>query len=532
MAKHTNLGELFTDIADAIRSKTGSAGMIIADEFPNVIATISIGGGGGSGYPTPETLTFTFEDGSIVDIKISELNNLTLQEGNVVKISIDGIDVWSAEKATILKVEKITSDTYASNTTYSGEEFLALDIYPKSGGTVTVSYGGSTKTITDDGTTTSPSEQMVVFGTFNGVSDEVETPESGTLIIEGDCAGFGISSYNTAKSSTAYCSCITEVVNFGNMEHIPDFAFQNCESLTSVNIPSTVTSIGDSAFIGCHGLKSINIPFGIEDIKTFTFSMCSELTSVNIPSTVTSIGSSAFAGCGSLSEIILPSALTSIGSYAFENCSSLSKITIPSTVTSIGTNPWIGCFKNNAITVESGNVAYKIVGNCLYNIDSKSIVSGFDDANLLGFGIFDSINNIGNYAFYGRTGLTHVSQLSFCNIGDYAFYGCTGLTSIDGAISSVGSNAFYGCTGLTNIDISNWGVMYCTIKDYAFYLPSGNTRTIVTTKEDPAGYSLSGEHVFDEVGTNNIIVPVGCGDAYKAASVWSKYADYITEASA
>lgn len=42
---HNNLSELFTGIADAIRSKTGSTDPIVADEFPTAIDAIEAGGG-------------------------------------------------------------------------------------------------------------------------------------------------------------------------------------------------------------------------------------------------------------------------------------------------------------------------------------------------------------------------------------------------------------------------------------------------------------------------------------------------------
>ena len=37
---HTNLTDLFTDIADAIRVKTGGTDTIVADAFPEAIAAI------------------------------------------------------------------------------------------------------------------------------------------------------------------------------------------------------------------------------------------------------------------------------------------------------------------------------------------------------------------------------------------------------------------------------------------------------------------------------------------------------------
>ena len=43
MAEYTALAPLFTDIANAIRSKTGETGAITANNFPQEINAISIG---------------------------------------------------------------------------------------------------------------------------------------------------------------------------------------------------------------------------------------------------------------------------------------------------------------------------------------------------------------------------------------------------------------------------------------------------------------------------------------------------------
>ena len=40
--EHETLSSLFTDIADAIRSKTGGSAVIIADNFPTAISNINI----------------------------------------------------------------------------------------------------------------------------------------------------------------------------------------------------------------------------------------------------------------------------------------------------------------------------------------------------------------------------------------------------------------------------------------------------------------------------------------------------------
>ena len=45
---------------------------------------------------------------------------------------------------------------------------------------------------------------------------------------------------------------------------IERYAFSDCSSLTSINIPSSVTSIGDWAFNGCSSLTSIIIPIRLQ----------------------------------------------------------------------------------------------------------------------------------------------------------------------------------------------------------------------------------------------------------------------------
>lgn len=161
----------------------------------------------------------------------------------------------------VLEVEKITANTYAGETTYTGEQFILLDIYPKTNGTVKVTYGGLTKTITDTSGAESPNAQRVFFGTFNGVSDSVATPASGTLTIEGDCAAFGISTYQNGSKTTnvGYCSCITDASELGEVEFIPDYAFyKDLGTVSGGNhptsgyfdeliIPATVRSIGEGA---------------------------------------------------------------------------------------------------------------------------------------------------------------------------------------------------------------------------------------------------------------------------------------------
>ena len=87
-----------------------------------------------------------------------------------------------------------------------------------------------------------------------------------------------------------------------------------------------VTSIGEHAF---HN-------FGLPGFPDY-----SSLTSIEIPDSVTSIGESAFSDCSSLTSIEIPNSVTSIGEWAFSDCSSLTSIEIPDSVTSIGEHAFV-----------------------------------------------------------------------------------------------------------------------------------------------------------------------------------------------
>ena len=49
-----------------------------------------------------------------------------------------------------------------------------------------------------------------------------------------------------------------------SVTRINDHAFFNCESLTSIHLPSTMEYIGDGAFCGCSSLRSITLPSKID----------------------------------------------------------------------------------------------------------------------------------------------------------------------------------------------------------------------------------------------------------------------------
>lgn len=94
-------------------------------------------------------------------------------------------------------------------------------------------------------------------------------------------------------------------------------AFNDCDEITQVVLPSSLTAIGSGAFADCSSLTSINIPEGVTRIEDATFSGCSKLESVLLPSSLTYIGDSAFLYCKSLSTIVIPANVRTIGAECF-----------------------------------------------------------------------------------------------------------------------------------------------------------------------------------------------------------------------
>ena len=226
---------------------------------------------------------------------------------------------------------------------------------------------------------------------------------------------------------------------------IANNAFDDCYSLTSINIPDGVTSIGDWAFCGCESLTNINLPDSMTSIGHSVFSSCHSLTSISIPDGVTNIGDSAFSGCDSLTSIIIPDSVTSIGDYAFFDCTCLTSIIIPDSVTSIGAGAFASCDSLKSINIPDGVTSIEN--------DAFSNCSG-----LKSIYIPDSVTNIGEGAFLRCWALRNINiPESMTSIENGAFYDCFYLKSINipDSVTNIGEGAFYNCNSLASINIPN-----------------------------------------------------------------------------
>lgn len=121
--------------------------------------------------------------------------------------------------------------------------------------------------------------------------------------------------------------------------------FADCNSLTSVTLPSDAVKIEKDAFMNCTSLKTITVPASAASISPS--SGCTSLAAINVSAANTaysSIDGVLFdAGAteilwfpiGKQGDYTLPASVKSIGDYAFQGCH-ITRFTLPDNLTQIG----------------------------------------------------------------------------------------------------------------------------------------------------------------------------------------------------
>ena len=158
--------------------------------------------------------------------------------------------------------------------------------------------------------------------------------------------------YSIVSTTEAYVIGYTDDLNYPNVTilgsvtisantysvtRIDEYAFNECDAIVNLVIPSTVVYIDCNAFEGCTSLETVTIADNSQLME---------------------IGVSAFGSCSALESIDFGenSVLESIYDCAFYYCESLAEITIPASVTYIGPNAFMNCPALKTVTFEGGNV--------------------------------------------------------------------------------------------------------------------------------------------------------------------------------
>lgn len=277
---------------------------------------------------------------------------------------------------------------------------------------------------------------------------------------------------------------------FTGLNEIGDFAFAECQNLSSITLPETINAIDEYAFYKCSSLESINIPESVTTIGKGAFYFCESLRSIIIPNGVTRIESYTFKSCSQLESVIVPDCLESIDSLAFQNCTSLASISLPDCVTRIAREAfcWCSSLKSFCVPESLTEIDDFVFANCS---ELKSIT------------IHEGVTSIGKSAFYLCNSLeaVHLPE-SITKIERDAFFNCSKITSvvIPNNVISIGANVFGQCTSLASVILPD--NLSC-LSDSCFYSCS-SLRSI----DIPSGVKTIGISVFARCGKmTSIVIP-------------------------
>ena len=152
----------------------------------------------------------------------------------------------------------------------------------------------------------------------------------------------------------------------------------------------------------------------------------------------------------------------------------------------------------------------------ILDLSEAKIVAGGDAYFQSSKNYYTSNDKLGNYVFFGCSGLTSLTiPSSVTEIGNSAFEGCSGLTSltIPSSVTSIGYYAFKGCSGLTSMTVPS-GVT--EIGDGTFSGCSGLTSLTI-----PSSVTEIGEGAFEGCsGLTSMTIPSSVTSIGKGAFFW------------
>ena len=171
----------------------------------------------------------------------------------------------------------------------------------------------------------------------------------------------------------------------------------------------------------------------------------------------------------------------------------------------------------------------------ILDLSEAKIVAGGDAYARFSENYYTSNDKLGDYAFYGCSGLTSLTIPSgVTKIGCYALSSCIGLTSLTlpSSVTEIGEHAFLNCRGLTNFTIPSGvtkigaGAFFCCYGLISLTIPS--SVTAIGSQAFNACSELTSIYAYmeklPETGSNlflgcdekkcTVYVPKGTGDAY------------------
>jgi len=331
-----------------------------------------------------------------------------------------------------------------------------------------------------------------------------------TAMIPATVANIGTSAFEGCEAMTTLVfeegSLLTAL---GTSESGHDNVFKGTGSLGSVRLPEGLTFIGAHVFEGS-GIKDFSIPAGVTSIGDYAFANCDNVSSVEIFANVLYLGDYAFFDCDALESATVSFGLEYFGALAFGGCEKLSGDGyIPATVIKLGANPYAGSgihrilldADSESFQINDKGMLLDISGQVLYcypaSIQDEIAV------------IPESVNSVVSGAFAGASMKSIVFPAKFGEVAPYLFMNCDQLETviIEAGITSIGEYAFADCDSLLRVTIPNTATTAVigaagndhtptTVGSYAFAGCNSLTTVVFeeTAKESP--YVL-GTHLFE-----------------------------------
>ncbi len=286
-------------------------------------------------------------------------------------------------------------------------------------------------------------------------------PENKYFYTQNGCLISNCSNYSTPwgeKEESMYKHLLRGCKGISTIpEGVTDIDIQSLSGLDfkTISIPDSVVRIHMHAFEDCKSLEHLTLPESVDYIDSFAFVGCTSLERINIPTKIKELDQGLFSGCISLSEIHIPDNVR-VNDNTFKGCKNLRKIHIPNfrEPITVHQNDIARIFRDcnlDEITISPSNKDYKMAGDCVLDKTGKKLILGCNKSI-----IPETVEEIGNWAFNGCTGLTKITiPNNVKSIGVEAFHGCTSLESVKlpSGLIEIGLEAFSDCSSLEKINL-------------------------------------------------------------------------------